>query len=278
MHSLLVISAAGLASLLAFMVKGRKAGPNAVTYHAKFSGMAVAIAILSTLSWPLMALRGRSTAYVPYNLTPFLGYARHILGMTWQFKQDPEELRKRLAGPSVIVINHQSCLDAFGVVQLWRQVGNLRIVSKKSFQYLGPLGLIGNLADFVFIDRRKGSMAVDQLVAAVLKSKTSDLAPLVVFPEGTRNHDPKTKSLLPFKKGAFIAAVKAKVPVVPVVFQPYTNLDHSERRFDPAVINVSVLEPIHADSYSSDSEESSVVDNIMEKARTRMIQEFQSSH
>ena len=58
MHSLLVISAAGLASLLAYLkVKGNKAGSNAVVYHAKFSGMAVAIGLLATLSWPLMALR-----------------------------------------------------------------------------------------------------------------------------------------------------------------------------------------------------------------------------
>ena len=53
--------------------------------------------------------------------------------------------------------------------------------------------------------------AIDQMVASVEKSKSTDQAPLLVFPEGTRHHDPKSKNLLPFKKGAFIAAVKANV-------------------------------------------------------------------
>jgi len=271
-------AAAGIVSFLAyFKARGKT---SVVAYHAKFSGMALVIALLSSVTWPLMLLGRlgrRSPTYVPYNLTPFLLYGRHVMGVKHVCTQSVEVLKERLyhVGPSVVVINHQSCLDAFGVVQLWRQIGRLRIVAKKSFQYFGPVGIVGNLADFVFIDRSKGNNAVDQMVNAVERSKESEGAPLLVFPEGTRHHDPKSRTLLPFKKGAFIAAVRAKVPVVPVVFSPYSNLNHEEKTIQPAVIKVSVLEPIRPKPEITDENEH--VNILVSETRSRMLKEFQSS-
>jgi len=37
--------------------------------------------------------------------------------------------------------------------------------------------------------------------------------------------------LLPFKTGAFDAAVKAKLPIVPVVASPYYFLNHKNKKF-----------------------------------------------
>jgi len=34
---------------------------------------------------------------------------------------------------------------------------------------------------------------------------------LIMFPEGTRNHNPDVKEMLPFKSGAFRAAIAAQV-------------------------------------------------------------------
>ena len=44
---------------------------------------------------------------------------------------------------------------------------------------------------------------------------------VIIFPEGTRHHSTKTKEMLPFKKGAFAAAIGSKMPVLPVVISHY---------------------------------------------------------
>ena len=41
---------------------------------------------------------------------------------------------------------------------------------------------------------------------------------------GTRNHDRRSKQMLPFKTGAFSAAIQACLPVLPVVFAHYDFL------------------------------------------------------
>lgn len=52
---------------------------------------------------------------------------------------------------------------------------------------------------------------------------------LLIFPEGTRNEG---DGFLPFKKGAFHAAISAQAPIQPVVIGKYKFLDHKKHRFD----------------------------------------------
>ena len=86
----------------------------------------------------------------------------------------------------------------------------LSILGKKEIYYLGPFGLACYYAGMTFIDRKKRSDALNTLTEAVIQNKRQGL-PVLVFPEGTRHHDRHTPSLLPFKKGAFVAAIEAQV-------------------------------------------------------------------
>ena len=86
----------------------------------------------------------------------------------------------------------------------------MSILGKKELCYLGPFGLACYYSGMTFIDRKKGSDALKSLTEAVIQNKSQDL-PVLVFPEGTRHHDRQTPSLLPFKKGAFVAAIHAQV-------------------------------------------------------------------
>ena len=44
---------------------------------------------------------------------------------------------------------------------------------------------------------------------------------VIIFPEGTRHHSTKAREMLPFKKGAFAAAIASQMPVLPVVVSHY---------------------------------------------------------
>jgi 1-acyl-sn-glycerol-3-phosphate acyltransferase len=85
---------------------------------------------------------------------------------------------------------------------------------KRELTRLPLLGRAFQIGGFVPIDRgrREQSMAAIEQAAASLRKGNSFLT----FPEGTRS---RTGALLPFKRGPFLMALKAQVPVVPVAIQ-----------------------------------------------------------
>lgn len=112
-------------------------------------------------------------------------------------------------GPAVFAANHGSALDIpilFGFLP-----APFRIIHKRSLYLVPVLGLYLLLDGHVGIDRSNPFRARRSLEAAArrIASGTS----VVVFPEGTRSAD---ETVRPFKKGSFVLAVRAGVPVVPV--------------------------------------------------------------
>jgi 1-acyl-sn-glycerol-3-phosphate acyltransferase len=117
-----------------------------------------------------------------------------------------------LPNPCVVVANHESYLD--GVVLAATLPPHFGFVIKREMQGVPAAGwLLGRIgAFFVARNNAKGS-ARDAL--RVLRSAADGQA-LVFFPEGTFGLQP---GLLPFHNGAFAAAERAGLPVVPVVIR-----------------------------------------------------------
>jgi 1-acyl-sn-glycerol-3-phosphate acyltransferase len=114
------------------------------------------------------------------------------------------------AGPSVFCSNHVSNLDPPLLFILLHR--RLRLLYKAEFSKVPILGRAVRLAGFVPVERgvsEQGQWAVEQAVASIAGQGRTFL----VFPEGTRS---RTGDLLPFKKGGFVMAIKAQVPIVPV--------------------------------------------------------------
>lgn len=112
-------------------------------------------------------------------------------------------------GPFILMSNHQSNFDILSLIALIpRRV--YWIAKKELFDIpvFGPSMLRGG---YIPLDRSDGRKALKSMenAAAIIRQGSS----VVMFPEGTRSRDGR---LLPFKRGGFMLAVRAGVPVIPV--------------------------------------------------------------
>src|SRR5262245_46537144 len=111
--------------------------------------------------------------------------------------------------PCVYIANHQSQFDIPSLVL--SMPCDFRMVAKRELLYIPIFGWALWLAGFIFIDRRDRERAIRRLDRTLHRIRRG--TSVVVFAEGTRSPDGQ---LLPFKKGGFILALKAGVPIVPV--------------------------------------------------------------
>lgn len=120
------------------------------------------------------------------------------------------EGRERVpAGPVVFISNHASFVDIWALLDVLP--GSPRFVAKKEFESFPVMGRAMRALGHITIDRanRASAFAAYDRAAEAIQGGLS----AVVFAEGTRS---RTGRLQPFKKGPFVLAIAAQVPVVPV--------------------------------------------------------------
>jgi 1-acyl-sn-glycerol-3-phosphate acyltransferase len=178
-------------------------------------------------------------------------------------------IRTRVAGrehlrPGQAVVfccNHQSNIDPPILFQALHP--RLHVLFKRELTKLPLLGKAFQIGGFVPIDRasREQSMAAIDQAAASLRAGNSFLT----FPEGTRS---RTGALLPFKRGPFLMALKAQVPVVPVAIQGGTaSMQKGSRIVRPATVSVRIGIPVETRGMDiSDREQ------LAEEVRSRVEQ------
>ena len=114
--------------------------------------------------------------------------------------------------PAVFLFNHQSWLDVAVMARLLRH--DYTGFAKDELSRVPVLADLGRSLDVVFVDRAATGVGPDYFTPVLeLLSRGVSVA---VAPEGTRSRTPMPG---PFRKGAFLAARKAGVPVVPVVIR-----------------------------------------------------------
>jgi 1-acyl-sn-glycerol-3-phosphate acyltransferase len=116
------------------------------------------------------------------------------------------------AGAVIFAANHSSYLDA--IVLLAALPPSVRFVGKRELRTWPLVGAVIRRVGHLTVERADPSRSVEDAarVSAALRRGTS----LVFFPEGTFLEGPR---LLPFRLGAFKAAVEAGCPVVPIAIR-----------------------------------------------------------
>lgn len=113
------------------------------------------------------------------------------------------------SGPAIFMSNHQSNFDILALLS--SMPCQLHWIAKKELFDIPVFGPSMRRGGYIPLDRgdgRKALRSVDEAAATIRNGKS-----VVMFPEGTRSRD---GNLLPFKRGGFILARKAGVPVIPV--------------------------------------------------------------
>ncbi len=112
-------------------------------------------------------------------------------------------------GPVIFMSNHQSNFDILSLLAAMPR--QFYWIAKKELFEIPVFGPSMRRGGYIPLDRgdgRKALQSIDDAAATIHQGKS-----VVLFPEGTRTTD---GNLLPFKRGGFILARKADVPVVPV--------------------------------------------------------------
>jgi 1-acyl-sn-glycerol-3-phosphate acyltransferase len=159
----------------------------------------------------------------------------HILATLWgkgiafiagiRIKVDhPEKVYRD--GPVIVLSNHQSMFD-IPVFYSFLEI-QFRWMSKASLFKLPLVGRAMHGAGYIPVEREDPRNARASLFSASERVKAG--ASLIIFPEGTRGH--LDGRMLPFKKGAFLLAKMAGVPIQPIT-----------------VVGASVVMPIQKDKW-----------------------------
>ena len=134
------------------------------------------------------------------------------IGGVGRRRQEWEDLPEDIRGgrqPAIFMSNHESHLDV--PVMISSLEVNAVFIAKQELKRVPFLGQIIWFMNFIFIDRKDRTKAIDSLQKAAARIREGQS--VVIFPEGTRTLDGHLRD---FKKGGFALAQDAGVPIVPL--------------------------------------------------------------
>jgi 1-acyl-sn-glycerol-3-phosphate acyltransferase len=169
----------------------------------------------------------------------FAHFCIRVAGWMCRIKVRVKGREKLVPGQNYLFVsNHQGNFD--GPVLLYGLRRDVRIVAKKEMLRIPVFSRVMKQVKCVTVDRsdpHSARASVDEAAKLLAEGY-----PFVTFPEGTRSRDGR---LGPFKKGAFVMAIKAQVPIAPITLVDTRNLQMpGEFAIHPGTVHLIVHDPI----------------------------------
>ncbi|MEK6629768.1 MAG: lysophospholipid acyltransferase family protein [Acidobacteriota bacterium] len=163
--------------------------------------------------------------------------ARQLLGIRLRVEGLEHVVGERA---TVYCMNHCSNVDAVLMEVLYSRCPRLRVLYKAEMGRLPILGRVLRMARFVPVERADRDRAIHAVDVAVEHLVAGDS--FLVAPEGTRSSN---ADMRPFKKGGFVMAIKAQVPVVPIgVVGPSQAMPRGQFFVKAGVVRIRIGEPV----------------------------------
>lgn len=147
----------------------------------------------------------------------------------------------QLQRAAIYAVNHSSNVEPPVLFHVLRPLfPRLRVLYKAELRKLPILVRAFDLGGFVPLERgnpEQSLPAIDRAAVALREGNS-----FLIFPEGTRS---RSGSLLPFKKGGFIMALKAQAPMVPTaILNARAAMEKGSFIIQPVTVTVRFGEPV----------------------------------
>lgn len=152
-------------------------------------------------------------------------------------------------GVCIFVANHTSAVDAPAVIGAIPR--RISVMVKKELFRVPILGRAMRLAQWIAVDRSDREAALESVEEAIQQIRAG--ASFLIYPEGTRSPDGQLRA---FKKGPFVMAIRAGVPMVPIsVVGAEKIIRKGELAARPGVVRVRFHPPINTSQYTLERKE-----------------------
>lgn len=169
-----------------------------------------------------------------YHISRVLAQVSRLFGLSVERRIAPESADSPQA---VYVANHQNNFDLFTLSAVVPKA--MVTVGKSSLRWIPFFGALYWASGNILINRNNRVQAIATIDQVVESMKQTGLS-IWMFPEGTRS---RGRGWLPFKLGAFHAAVQAGVPIVPIICST-THQQVKMNRWNNGEVIVEMLAPI----------------------------------
>lgn len=205
--------------------------------RARFAWDAASAMTVSLVTAPLLVLHSAVHPTAATFVRWMRPWARVLLRL-WGVRLTVERRAPEPDGPVIYAVNHQNLVD---IVALSAGLSRpFLFVARHELREWFLVGWVLEKTACLFIDRSHPRRALVSLKAAAERVRAGES--LVLFPEGGRSYSHRTQE---FARGAFLLAVEAGVPVVPVALVGHIGvLDERTRSARAGAIHFVVGEPI----------------------------------